>query len=206
MLPFFSATDRTQVLEQLQAFASSQTQILGTVLVGSGTSGFRDEYSDVDILYVVEPQNISAAFTAITHFTATLRPVFSTTYQHRDDVFVICLLLDNYLEIDIGVWSTASLFATRPNWRVVQARDTASAHTIKTCLAHNLPLERTHEPVVSGDDPQWQFIYGRYIAEKRADADKIAAFDQQIKESPQTSYNAPQIAHIKPLIIIKSIP
>src|SRR5579884_926765 len=109
MPTLFTASERGAVLEQLKAFAASSPAILGTLLVGSGAEGFRDRYADLDVVYVAEPHDYAAALEATTHFATTaLHPIFCTRYQHRADVVVLCLLLKNRLEVDIGVWSAAS--------------------------------------------------------------------------------------------------
>lgn len=100
------------------------------------------------------------------------------TYEHRSEVHVLSLLLGNYLVIDVGVWSGDALFASSPEWRTVRARAPQAATAIADAMAHNPRLLRTRAPVVTGDDPNWQSVYVRFIARKRSDADNDGVPDE----------------------------
>lgn len=46
--------DRIKVMSEIENFTRSINGIQGLSLVGSGSTGFRDQYSDLDLLVVVE--------------------------------------------------------------------------------------------------------------------------------------------------------
>ncbi|PAD44840.1 hypothetical protein CHI09_20730 [Shouchella clausii] len=51
--------DRIKVMSEIENFTRSINGIQGLLLVGSGSTGFRDQYSDLDLLVVVEnPENV----------------------------------------------------------------------------------------------------------------------------------------------------
>lgn len=165
----FTPADRAEALSRLLSIAAESSSILGTLLVGSGSVGFNDELSDLDVVVVVESDGYSQVFAETTsHAHMVLQPVFSTTYQHRVDVHVVCLLLRNYLEIDLGIWSVANLFASSPRWNVVQQRDDLAGQRIIAAMTTNSPLVREQDAIVSGDDPLWQAIYGGFVADRRS--------------------------------------
>ncbi|MGH2551846.1 MAG: hypothetical protein ACRDHN_20860, partial [Thermomicrobiales bacterium] len=124
MLKCFSPAERKNTLNQLVAFAQTNEAIVGTLLVGSGAHAFSDDFSDIDIVFVANPQDFVVALDSIAASLRTeLQPVFLTSYQHRRDVVVLCGLLANLLEVDVGVWSSETLFASSPKWKLLQSRN-----------------------------------------------------------------------------------
>jgi hypothetical protein len=152
--------------------ATPDDRIAATVLVGSGVTGFRDALSDLDLLYVVDAGDaLIVERDARDKLTTELDPTFRTSYQHRDDVVVTCFLLDGGLEVDLGVWGIADLFAVRSQWSIVSARDPDSRREVETCLRERPPPRRPYEPIVSGDDPLWQLINAWRVAMARRQAE-----------------------------------
>jgi hypothetical protein len=163
--------DRQRCLDSLGVWALECPKILAAVLVGSGVAGFRDQHSDLDVLYVTEPGAVKGALAwATLRMTEQLAPRFSTLYQHRDDVFVLCSLLSSGLEIDLGIWPVDILFAVRPAWRVVSARDEAGRLAVEASLREHPVLARPYEPIISGDDPLWLRAQAWKVARARGEA------------------------------------
>ncbi len=160
--PGYSPAERAAILDELVAALSKIPCVLGVLLVGSGAIGFRDEWSDLDLVVVTNSDDFAAVISATReNILPALRPEFLTSYEHRPDVVVLCALLPNQLNIDLGVWSIEVLFASSPNWRVIWTRDEAARTAIERTMAEHPPAQRAGEPVISGDDPAWQREYGK---------------------------------------------
>jgi predicted nucleotidyltransferase len=201
----FDASSRVEMLKRLLQIATESPDVFGTLLVGSGVDGFRDAYSDLDVVLVVAPDNYRTALVRLRQtIESGFRPVFQTIYEHRPDIYVICLLSENYLEIDIGVWSLASLFASSHRWNVVQQRDEEAAQQIVAAMQFNPRLTRTREALVTGDNPIWQHIYGRFIESKRSgefDHKPKSTFDNaEIADVLSETYDLRQVRLLLPLI------
>jgi predicted nucleotidyltransferase len=52
----FTPQERQQVLNRLLAALQTDPRIVGVLIVGSGTAGFQDDYSDIDLSVVVESE------------------------------------------------------------------------------------------------------------------------------------------------------
>ena len=139
--------------------------------MGSAATGFRDQYSDIDVVLVARAGETKAALGALhRHVSSTLKAVFNTTYQHHDEIYVSCLLLENGLELDIGVWSIDVLFCAKPSWRLLHAGDPTNAASIGRAMSDNPRAARWDRPIVTGDAKLWQFIYGMVVAAFRTEA------------------------------------
>jgi hypothetical protein len=191
---WFTEDGRQQTLDDLGFWAAHGPGIMAAVLVGSGVSGFRDPHSDIDMLYATEPGAVPAVTGWVTsQMTEQLAPCFATHYQHRDDVFVLCFLLPSGLEIDLGIWSADTLWATKPGWRVVAARDETSRLAVEASLRGNPDLSRPHEARISGDDPLWQFALKWKVASARHDSAAASASRDQLAACIGVPPDAPSL-------------
>ncbi len=117
----YSVKERQEILNELIDMFKAREGILAIVLVGSASYGFRDNYSDIDIALVYDEN-------------CALDEVFQKTFDDINSKYNIsvylnqlgrCLqviLLDNYLEIDIGYYTIDSLSARRGEYKVVYDR------------------------------------------------------------------------------------
>jgi len=114
----FTSVQRQEVLEKLVDMFKERDEISAVILVGSASYGFRDEFSDVDIALVYNEN-------------CTLDSVFQKTFEDINSEYnvAVCLnqlgrslqviLLDSYLELDIGYYTFSSLCARRGEYKVV---------------------------------------------------------------------------------------
>ncbi|WP_010275388.1 hypothetical protein [Paenibacillus senegalensis] len=86
----YSIQDREELLADLIEYAYDLSAVCGFVLVGSGSYGYRDEYSDLDVLLVVrsaeEVERVTRMF--ITYLSEKERVNRYKIYQHQEDIFV----------------------------------------------------------------------------------------------------------------------
>lgn len=120
----FTPFDREKILQQILAGLEPDHRILSVVLVGSGAIGFNDEFSDIDLVAVVDPQY--PATDIFQDWVQRLRddqPVIEWfEISFNADNHLAGFLLDGCLEIDFGVVTPGELVAKRPHWRVVYDR------------------------------------------------------------------------------------
>ncbi len=117
----YTEGQRTKWIDPLTLVAETMEEIQGVVLVGSGAYGFRDPYSDVDLVLVVKHSDavprIHAAWVSMLEETQMV--LKHKVYRHQPDIWVSCFLLDGYLELDLGVWSINKIRATKAHWKVL---------------------------------------------------------------------------------------
>jgi len=114
----FSWNEREEILNCLVEGISKLDEITGIVIVGSASLGFRDRFSDIDIALVYdEGYSIEKVFDEVSDLVGRDYAIATVLNQFSRNLQVI--LLDNYLEIDIGYYTKDSIIARRKNYKVV---------------------------------------------------------------------------------------
>ena len=114
----FSQTEREEILNYLIERISCLDEITGIVIVGSASIGFRDRFSDIDIALVYDEQcSIEDVFNKITETVGKVYSIATVLNQIERGLQVI--LLNNYLEIDVGYYTKETIFARRKNYKVL---------------------------------------------------------------------------------------
>jgi hypothetical protein len=116
----YTPEDRSEALKQLLDAAESDSSIGAGIIVGSGAYGFLDEYSDIDLSFVVtSPEVLHDVFDQWRSIVPNLFPVFEHTESIRGDHSLLHVyMLDNCLEVDIGFICFNVLAGKRKHWKV----------------------------------------------------------------------------------------
>ena len=85
--------------------------------MGSGATGFKDEYSDLDMTVLAEEKGLDKVYVDWETRIPELLPVI----EHFKDPtrHLYGFLLERFLELDISFQSETTLFARRPDWRIL---------------------------------------------------------------------------------------
>ncbi|WP_040951444.1 aminoglycoside 6-adenylyltransferase [Gorillibacterium massiliense] len=164
----YTGEDRQLLLDELVSFAYEQKEIVGFLLVGSGSLGFRDKFSDLDVLLVIEEsdqaEEINKIF--IKYLESNKTVLRHKTYRHEEDIFVTCFFMGDYLNLDLGIWSLKKLRATKPNWIVKFDKTGGIEKRLSQSLASHVPAviqEVVHDSISSF----WQFVQNAVVAVNR---------------------------------------
>jgi predicted nucleotidyltransferase len=164
----YTTIERENLLHQLIDYCKTIKKVQGFLLVGSGATGFRDECSDLDVLIVVENSEDTELVQKVLHdFIHNYNKVLmSKLYRHEEDIFVICYLFDNYLELDLGIWSFKKIRATKPYWKLIyDVKNNIQEKLEETLKLHEVPC---FEDVIKDSISfTWQFVHSASIAIKR---------------------------------------
>lgn len=114
----FNSVERQDILDTLIDMFKSRDDISTVILVGSASYGFRDEYSDIDLALVYNDNyHMDSVFQKTFDDINSKYNVSVCLNQFGRSLQVV--LLDNYLEIDIGYHTIDSLCARRGEYKVV---------------------------------------------------------------------------------------
>lgn len=114
----FNTTDRKNIMDYIVSVTEQNEHILALIAVGSGSFGYIDELSDLDMVVALDSnENME---TVMEYVASQLNKRLNFIYvkqvtQRRLQVY----LNDNFLEIDIGYGAYASAAATKKNWKVL---------------------------------------------------------------------------------------
>jgi len=165
----YQIEDRIELLNKITSFSKTINGVQGLLLVGSGANGFRDEFSDLDLLIVVkDSQDVVQIHKQLCEYIQHDFTVLKEKiYRHEEDIFVTCFLLDHFLELDLGVWSKSKLRATKPHWEIIFDRENNEIQdTLEESLkANSFPkIDETKKDSLSFI---WQFFRSATVALKR---------------------------------------
>lgn len=166
----YKHNERLEVMSKVENFTKSLGGVQALLLVGSGSTGFRDKYSDLDLLVVVK--NSEDVATINKQLREYLQACFSIlkekTYYHEEDIIVSCYFFNNYLELDLGVWSFNKIRATKPNWKVIFDREKTISDKLAASL-NQFPQIDINERINDSLSFIWQFFRSAAVALKRGD-------------------------------------
>jgi predicted nucleotidyltransferase len=119
-ISIYSEEDRKKTLTLLLKTAEEDSRIGAAIVVGSGAYGFIDEYSDIDLCFVVQDKDeVCAVFESWRRKITQLLSVFEHTESVRGPNSLLhVIFLENCLEVDIGFICAEELTARREHWNV----------------------------------------------------------------------------------------
>lgn len=165
---FFTPEQRQAALDRLLAEFETDRRIAGVIVVGSGSVGFADDYSDVDLDVVMHAAQDVAPVVA--EWTARIRAMFAVWGQfsvdYAPDSFLRGFLLEDYLELDIGFVHLGNLQAGKWRWRVAFDRSgQIEGIQQRTWAAHQGPNVRAeYDHAIGGI---WHYVLHVAVAARR---------------------------------------
>jgi predicted nucleotidyltransferase len=165
---YFTPEQRQATLDRLLAAFETDDRIAGVIVVGSGSVGFGDAYSDIDLDVVMHAADDVAPVVA--DWTARIGEMFDVWgrfgVDYAPDSFLRGYLLENYLELDIGFVHLGNLAAGKWRWRVAFDRS-GQIEDIqqRTWAAHQGPDVRAEYDKAVGSI--WHYVLHVAVAARR---------------------------------------
>lgn len=117
----YSESDRKNILDKIVMICKGIDDVDGVILVGSGAEGFTDKWSDIDLSVVTcnedKTRHIWKEINKLLDSAFNIMKISCNEYEENN--YLSALMLNNYLEIDIGVISIKNLVAKRKQWVVL---------------------------------------------------------------------------------------
>lgn len=114
----YTPEERQNILNELINSFENRDDISAVILVGSGSYGFKDNYSDIDIALVYnENYPLESVFQKTVDDISSNHNIAVCLNQIGRNLQVI--LLNNYLELDIGYYSIDTLRTRRKEYKVI---------------------------------------------------------------------------------------
>lgn len=114
----FTEYDREKILDTIIESLKKRDEILSVILVGSGSIGFRDKLSDLDLAIIVKDlNNLNYVFNKTKEEISLIDKIVSE--EDMIDRKLQVFLLNNYLEVDIGYYSLEDIYARRENYKII---------------------------------------------------------------------------------------
>lgn len=116
----FTPQDRARVLDLLLAQLAQDERIAAALVVGSGAHGFLDEHSDIDLAAVVaDGVVVREVWDDWRQRAGELLTVWACSeVTYNPESYLLVLMVEGYLEVDLGFIGPAEVVAKRARWRV----------------------------------------------------------------------------------------
>lgn len=178
----FKIEDRSDIYKWLIFEIKKIEQVEALIQVGSGASGYKDQYSDIDLVLIVPTEeDVKNVIHYLTRIILLAYPESQfKIYHHHNEVKVGCFFLDNFLELDLGVWTYHILHSTKPNYKVIYSNlplEEKLQYKEKT-----IDLEKVYKDHFS---KLWQFVNDAAISIKRNQMTKALKAIQVIRDMCQ---------------------
>jgi predicted nucleotidyltransferase len=180
----YSPKERTQILDLIAEESREIDVFVGCVLVGSGAIGFSDEYSDIDILVVVDDQlDIAHVSDTWKEHLDTLLPVLSYAEAPRADRIILHnFYLANHLEINNCVLPLRLLSATKANYRVLWDRTGQIQGILDTTWAENRKSNPLRTYFAGKKVAIWHYVNHGFVAIKRGNGWQALSDIEEIRQ------------------------
>jgi hypothetical protein len=114
----FTPEERKEALERLLKELDADPVVAGVMYAGSTSEGFRDEYSDIDLIVISRPDDFDSVVQKWVARIESMFPVISrfrgSEHQHK---VICCFLLEGFLELDI-LFESLSTLSPRDRWKI----------------------------------------------------------------------------------------
>ena len=142
----------------------SSNLVEGIIQLGSGVIGYKDEYSDIDLMVAttrVEDADLTRNFVYQT--LSNFNPVYIKEKQFSKDIFLVIAILQNKLEYNVSIVPREFLSVKSPLWKVVvdktglvtEKMNTENEHFINKPVKYNV-----------NSDVVFEFVYSALALEK----------------------------------------
>jgi hypothetical protein len=103
------------------ASLQERTEVIGIVLTGSGVDGFKDRYSDIDMMVILDKGGIFAlSYEKIKQWLLmTFDSQFYFEVMRKSDDMLLCAMLGEFTEIDLQVVSQEALVIRTDHTKVL---------------------------------------------------------------------------------------
>ncbi len=151
---------RERALTRLLELLEARSEVVGVVLLGSGATGFKDRYSDLDLLVILDDSAIFAlAYEKIKQPVLSLLEVlFHFEIMRSSEEMLFVGMLANYLELDMTVVMQRALVFRDAEYKILLDRTGAlpavlddafsETQTIAPRRAYLEIVERIWQPVL----------------------------------------------------------
>ncbi|WP_080844441.1 aminoglycoside 6-adenylyltransferase [Cytobacillus gottheilii] len=176
----FSFEERSTFFNNTVKSFESFELVEGIVQLGSGVIGYKDEYSDIDLM--VATSKIENAETTRDFIRDTLKrfnPSYIKEKQFSKDIFLVIAIMENGLEINVSIVPREFLSVKSPLWKVIV--DKSGLVTEKMNNENDRFLNKPFKYNVGIDVP-FEFVYCVLALEKELKRDNLIYVLKMLEE------------------------
>jgi len=114
----YTEDERTMYFQEITTQLKAISDVVGIVQIGSGTIGYTDEYSDIDLM-VATNENILEVKNVIISILNKIGALFIKEGKFSDKIFLLIPFFKNGLEMNISILPLELLNVKSPLWKII---------------------------------------------------------------------------------------
>lgn len=167
----YSTAVREDYFKKTVSKIESVDLVEGIVQLGSGVIGYKDEYSDIDLMVCTSKEEDAQATKDQIHQALTeYAPLYVKEKKFSDTIFLLIILLENGLEFNISIAPRDLLPVRSPLWQVVVDK---TGNVMKKMNEENEKFERNPLKYDVYSDIAFEFFYCTLGLEKELKRNNI---------------------------------
>ena len=160
----YSSEERNTYFVNALKELESSNLVEGIIQLGSGVIGYKDEYSDIDLMVATSKVEDAEITKNLVHRTlSNFNPIYIKEKQFSKDIFLVIAILQNKLEYNVSIVPRELLSVKSPLWKVVvdktglvtEKMNTENEHFINKPVKYNV-----------NSDVVFEFVYSAFVLEK----------------------------------------
>jgi predicted nucleotidyltransferase len=149
--------ERELFFSQTVNMLKSSEIIEGIVQLGSGVIGYKDEYSDIDLMVSTEKaDDVGTTKKFIHQCFRELNSLYIKEIKFRENIFLIIAFMENGLEFNVSILPTELLNVKSTLWNVIFDR---TGKVSEKMNRENENFEQKHVKYYVSDDIGFEFVY-----------------------------------------------
>jgi predicted nucleotidyltransferase len=160
----YSSEERNAYFVNAIKELESSNLVEGIIQLGSGVTGYKDEYSDIDLMVATSRVEDGEITKNLVHQTlSNFNPAYIKEKQFTNDIFLVIAIMQNKLEYNVSIVPRELLSVKSPLWKVIvdktglvtEKMNTENEYFINQPVKYNV-----------NSDVVFEFVYSALVLEK----------------------------------------
>ncbi|MEK3765352.1 hypothetical protein [Solibacillus sp. FSL K6-4121] len=151
----YTETDRERYFQDVIIKIQAINEVEGIIQLGSGTIGYSDQFSDIDLM-VATIEQVDVAKDLIKTELQNLGSFFIKEGKFSDQIFLLIPFYENGLEMNISVLPTSFLNVKSPLWKLIFDRN---GEVLPKMLEEHENFQKLEQPYIKKFDIVFEFAY-----------------------------------------------
>lgn len=160
----YSYEERNEYFAKTVEKLKASNLIEGIIQLGSGVEGYKDKYSDIDLMIATSQIEDAETTKNFVHQTfSNFNPLYIKEKQFSKDIFLIIAIMENNLEFNVSIVPRELLTVRSPLWKVIVDKTGLVSEKMN---AENEKFENKKVKYGLGFDISFEFVYCSLSFEK----------------------------------------
>ncbi|MCM3744881.1 aminoglycoside 6-adenylyltransferase [Sporosarcina luteola] len=116
----YSSDERNEFFIKTVEKLESSNLVEGVIQLGSGTIGYKDEYSDIDVMVSTsKAEDVESTKSVVHQILREFNPIYIKEKQFSRDIYLLIAFMENSLEFNVSILPSELLNVKSPLWKVI---------------------------------------------------------------------------------------